>query len=121
MIYRQNFDIQKKGIYYEVGMGDWKGTVAEVFVNGKHAGTMVLPSDRINVTDFIIEGKNQIEVKITGSLKNSLGPHYNNPKIGLSSPWNWRNIKKYPSGEDYQLFDYGLMDNIYLYKQLKQQ
>ncbi|NOY94914.1 MAG: hypothetical protein GXO81_00800 [Chlorobi bacterium] len=116
MVYRRNFEIQNKGAYYEVGLGDWKGTVAEVFANGEHAGTIALHTDRINVTDFIKEGDNQIEVRITGSLKNLLGPHHNNPKPGLSSPWNWRNVKKYPPGKEYQLLDYGLMGDIYLYK-----
>ena len=115
MTYHRNFDISSKSDYYEVGLGDWLGTVAEVSVNGQHAGTIALPADRIPVTGMIREGDNRIEVKITGSLKNLLGPHHNNPKPGLSSPWHWRNIKAYPSGDQYQLLDYGLMDNIHLY------
>jgi len=115
MTYLRNFNIAAKSDYYEVGLGDWVGTVAEVYVNGKHAGTIALPTDRVPVTDLIKEGNNQIEVDITGSLKNLLGPHHNNPAPGLSSPWHWRNIKTYPSGDEYQLIDYGLKDNIYLY------
>ena len=117
MTYRRNFNIAAKSDYYEIGLGEWVGTVAEVYVNGKHAGTVSLPTDRIPVTGLIKEGDNQIEVNITGSLKNLLGPHHNNPKPGLSSPWHWRNIKTYPSGDQYQLIDYGLMDNIYLYSE----
>lgn len=115
MAYRRDFKIVAKSNYYEVGLGEWVGTVAEVYVNGKHAGTISLPTDRIPVTDLIKEGDNQIEVAVTGSLKNLLGPHHNNPAPGLSSPWHWRNIRTYPSGDQYQLIDYGLIDNIYLY------
>jgi hypothetical protein len=115
MTYSRNFNIGTKSDYYEVGLGDWVGTVAEVYVNGNHAGTVVLPTDRIPVTELIKQGDNQIVVTVSGSLKNLLGPHHNNPKAGLSSPWHWRNIKTYPPGEQYQLIDYGLNDNLYLY------
>ncbi len=114
--YMKEFDIAKKSSYYEIGLGNWKGTVAELYVNGKSAGTIALPTDKIDVTELVTEGTNNIEVKITGSLKNLLGPHHNNPKVGLSSPWHWRNINKHPSGKDYQLLDYGLIDDFYLYK-----
>jgi len=114
MTYRKDFYIQEKGTYYEIGLEDWKGTVAQIYANGKHAGTMALPTDRVELTDLIKIGTNQIEVIITGSLKNLLGPHHNNPKAGLSGPGNWRNIKNYPSGNDYQLFDYGLMGDFNL-------
>lgn len=114
MIYRKDFEIQKKGAYYEIELEDWKGTVAEIYVNGKPAGTMVLPTDHVDLTDLIKKGNNRIEVKITGSLKNLLGPHHKNPKAGLSGPGNWRNIKNYPAGNDYQLFNYGLYGDFYL-------
>ncbi len=116
--YKREFEIAKKSSYYEIGLGNWKGTVAELFVNGKSAGTIALHSDKVDVTKLIIEGKNSIEVKITGSLKNLLGPHHNNPAPGLSGPGNWNNVKKYPSGRDYQLFDYGLTDDFYLYERI---
>lgn len=116
MTYQKAFEIDKKSSFYEIGMGNWKGTVAELFVNGKSAGTIALPTDKVDVTKFVTEGTNNIEVKITGSLKNLLGPHHNNPGPGLSGPGHWRNIKRYPAGKDYQLLDYGLTDDFYLYE-----
>ena len=117
MIYRKNFNIGSMSTYYEVGLDDWQGTVAEVYANGKHAGTIILPTDRIPVTDLIREGDNQIEVRITGSLKSLLGPHHKNPQLGLVSPWHWRNIREYSSGEHYQLPDYGLTGDIRLFSE----
>ncbi len=49
-----------------------------------------------------------------GSLKNLMGPHFNNPRPGLVSPGHFRNVKSYPSGKDYQLLDYGLMEEFQL-------
>ena len=112
--YKKEFAINKKASYYEVVLGDWKGTVAQLFVNGKSAGTIVLHSDKVDVTQFITEGTNNIEVKITGSLKNLLGPHHNNPAPGFTGPGNWKYIRKYPAGKDYKMLDYGLTDDFYL-------
>jgi hypothetical protein len=113
--YSQDYEVTKKVSHYEVTLGKWNGTVAELFVNGKGAGTFALPTDKIDVTRLITEGKNNIEVKITGSLKNLLGPHHNQPDPGMTGPEHWRNIKNYPAGKDYQLLDYGLTENFYLY------
>lgn len=117
MSYREKFPVTSKSAYYEVGLDDWQGTVAEVYVNGKHAGTIVLPTDRIAISDLIREGENEVEVRITGSLKSLLGPHYNNPKPGMTGPGHWRNVKTHPAGDQYQLPDYGLVGEIRLYSE----
>lgn len=113
--YRKIFDIRNKALHYEVGLEKWQGTVAEVLVNGKTAGTIVLPTDRVEVSNLIKMGINQVEVKITGSLKNLLGPHYSG-NLGMSGPWNWRNVKTYPSGDRYKLLDYGLKEDFSFYE-----
>jgi len=59
---------------------------------------------------------NNVEVKVTGSLKNLLGPHFNNPEPGLVGPWHFRNVKTYPAGKDYQMIDYGLIEEFQLLK-----
>jgi len=115
VLYKKAFNVQQNSGYYYVELGKWSGTVAEVIVNGKSAGTIVLHSDRVDVTDFIDAGINNVEVKIIGSFKNLLGPHHNNPEPGIASPWHWRNVKVYPAGENYQMLDYGLTGDIYLF------
>lgn len=112
--YSRDFNITSKKQAYSVSAGNWLGTVAEVFVNGEKAGTLALKTDNVDVTSLIREGSNTIAVKVTGSLKNLLGPHHNNPAPGLVSPWTWRNIKAYTPGSGYQLMDYGLMDDFRL-------
>lgn len=116
VLYKKAFEVQEDSGYYCIELGKWSGTAAEVTVNGKPAGTIILHSDRVDVTGFIEQGINTVEVKIIGSLKNLLGPHHNDPAPGIASPWHWRNIKEYPGGKDYQMLDYGLMDDIYLFR-----
>jgi alpha-L-rhamnosidase len=112
--YSKEFSIDKYEGKYEVSPGEWKGTVAEITVNGKPAGVIAFPPYRLDVTGFIKQGVNKIDVKVIGSLKNLLGPHHNNPAAGIASPWMWRNIKSYPAGKDYRMYDYGLFKEFAL-------
>lgn len=116
VLYEKDFEVHEDSGNYFIGLGKWSGTVAEIRVNGKFAGSIILHTDRLDVSDYIERGINVVEVKIIGSLKNLLGPHHNNPAPGIASPWHWRNVKDYPAGKDYQMRDYGLMDDIYLFR-----
>jgi hypothetical protein len=112
--YTREFNIEKPEGCWEVDLGEWNGTIAEVFVNGKSAPAIAFPPYNSDITGFIRPGMNKIEIKVIGSLKNLLGPHHNNLKPGLASPGSWRNVKKYPSGKEYQMIDYGLFDDFVL-------
>jgi len=114
--YSKEFDISDTGGKWEVDLGNWNGTVAEVLVNGQPATTIAFPPYHSDITGLVKTGKNKIEIKIIGSLKNLMGPHHNNPAPGLAGPWLWRNVKSYPSGKDYQMMDYGLFGDIVLCK-----
>jgi hypothetical protein len=110
--YSKEYDINEPAGHYIVSLPDWNGTVAEVKVNGNPSPPIAFPPFQSDISEQIKPGKNVIEVKVIGSLKNLLGPHFNNPAPGLASPWNWRNVKSYPAGKDYQMIDYGLMQEF---------
>ena len=112
--YSKDYIIESPGGKYFLKAPTWKGTITEVFVNGKKAGIIAFPPYEADITPFITAGKNRIDLKVTGSLRNLLGPHHNNPPAGIASPWSWRNIKTYPSGSEYNLKEYGLSDDFYL-------
>jgi|WetSurMetagenome_2_1015567.scaffolds.fasta_scaffold01674_4 hypothetical protein len=112
--YTREFTIDNPDGKYIVSVPNWKGTLAEVKVNGTAADPVAFPPYESDVTDLINPGVNTVEVKVFGSLKNLLGPHFNNPAPGLVSPWHWRYVKSFPPGKDYQLLDYGMMDEFYL-------
>jgi hypothetical protein len=114
--YSKEFTIDKPAGKYEIALGEWKGTVAEVSVNGESAGVIAFPPFSTEVTNHIIKGTNRIDIKVIGSLRNLLGPHHNNPPSGFASPWNWRYVRSYPAGKDYRMYDYGLMDDFILYR-----
>ncbi len=112
--YSKDYSIEKSEGQYLIRLGNWNGTVAEVKVNGQPAGLIAFPPYQIDVTDNIKPGVNKVEVKVIGSLKNLLGPHFNNPAPGLVGPWHFRNVKTYPAGKDYQMIDYGLFEDLEL-------
>lgn len=114
--YSREFNVENADGKWLVGLGKWNGTVAELYVNGEMSELMAFPPYKTDVSQFIKPGRNKIEVKVIGSLKNLLGPHHNNPDPGLSSPGSWRNVKVYPSGVDYQMLDYGLFEDFKLYR-----
>ena len=111
--YSQKFDVADIGKHYAVSLGDWKGTVSEVFVNGKSAGVVAFAPYTIDVTKLLRKGSNTIEVRVTGSHQNLMGPfHVTNP--GMAGPGNFSGDPKYPAGSDYYQVDYGVMKGITL-------
>lgn len=114
--YSRDYSIEKAEGDWWVTLNNWAGTVAEVYVNGKKADPIAFPPYNSDVTNLINPGMNKIEVKVIGSLRNLLGPHHSKPNPGFVTPWTWRNIEKYPPGEDYNFLDYGLFEEFVLLK-----
>ncbi len=112
--YSREFTIEKPEGKYLISLNKWKGTIAEVYVNGQKATSIAFPPYESDVSGLLKEGNNKIDIKVVGSLKNLLGPHFNNPAPGLVSPWLWRNVRSYPPGKDYQILDYGLFEEFTL-------
>jgi hypothetical protein len=113
--YLKKINLEKKdGKSYWVELGHWQGTVCSVVVNGQSAGIIAYPPYQLDVTSSLKQGANTIDVAVVGSLKNLLGPHFNKPKPGLVSPWHFRYVKTYPPGKEYDLYDYGLMEDYRL-------
>jgi hypothetical protein len=116
MTYSKEYYIDNADGKWEVSLGKWKGTIAEVTVNGQPGPVIAFPPYIADITGSIRKGRNQVDIKVIGSLRNLLGPHHNNPQAGFVSPWVWRNVKNYPSGKDYRMVDYGLFEDFTLLK-----
>ncbi|MDR1156032.1 MAG: hypothetical protein LBL04_15095 [Bacteroidales bacterium] len=112
--YAKTFHVTDASGYYRVSPDQWTGTVAAVTVNGQQAGIIGFEPYVLDVSKFIRQGANTVEIKVVGSNKNLLGPFHNKPAPGLVSPWHFRNVKSYPAGSDYEQLDYGLMGDFRL-------
>ena len=51
-------------------------TVTEVKINGADAGTVMWQPYEVNALNLLRQGKNSIEITVTGNLRNLLGPHH---------------------------------------------
>jgi hypothetical protein len=110
--YSQNFDVNKsENKAYKVRLKDWNGSIAEVWVNEKAAGTIAWQPNELDVSKYIKEGDNEITVKVIGSLKNTFGFFYHDNNSWIHGPHAWnRAPEEIPSAFDYFLMDYGLFE-----------
>jgi len=109
--YSKDYKIEDTSAQYSIILNKWSGTLAEVFVNGDKAGVIAYKPYTFDLTPYLKQGNNKIEVRVIGSLKNLFGPHYDKAR-GIAGPWHWNNVQKQIPGSDYDLFDYGLMDDF---------
>jgi hypothetical protein len=98
------------GTKYVVALENWLGSLAEVRVNGKQAGLIAFAPFRLDITDALPAGENEVEVVVCGTLKNTLGPFHNNPELGRAWPGSFQQGAKggFPPGSEYSQVDYGL-------------
>jgi len=108
--YTQRFDVSEASGRYFVSLPDWYGSVANVRVNGKPAGRIYSRPWACDVTEFIERGANTVEVTVIGTLRNTLGPHHGNQRLGFAGPGSWNQAPETgpPSGAGYETVGYGL-------------
>ncbi|MBQ3908997.1 MAG: hypothetical protein II746_07315, partial [Bacteroidaceae bacterium] len=82
-----------QGHRYTLRMGRWNGSVGQVFVGGRRAGIVIGQDDAIDLTPYMQEGTNTVEVRIYGSLKNLYGPHHYDAN-GLMGPGSWAGVRE---------------------------
>lgn len=109
--YRKDYQIPDTNARYALQLHEWKGTVAEVFVNGNKAGIIAYQPYQLDLTPYLQVGCNTIEIRVIGGLRNLFGPHYNQDK-GIMGPWHWNGVQKQLPGNEYNQSDYGLMEDF---------
>jgi len=78
VIYRRKIKIDtlssQEKIFLE--FREWQTIVARVIVNHAEVGLVFWPPYQIEVSSFLKKGENLIEIELTNSLRNLLGPHH---------------------------------------------
>jgi hypothetical protein len=110
VLYRSQFASGPEPSTWQIELGEWSGSVATVSINGHQAGHIWHKPWRIDVTPWVMPGMNRIEVSITGTLKNTLGPHHNGPGVGSAWPGMFHKAPDVgpPPGAQYATLGYGL-------------
>jgi hypothetical protein len=116
--YARQFEIPAISGRYTVALPAWRGSVAQVVVNGALAGHIFHAPWECDVTDALKPGENSVEVIVVGTLKNTLGPHHGNPGLGFAGPRSFQNAPEPgpPPGEQYDTIGYGLFESFELYQ-----
>lgn len=100
-----------------VELQDWSGTAARVDVNGETAGYILWSPWRLEISDWLRDGDNEICVTVFGSLKNLLGPHHAGELRGSAWPGSFHRHPEngQPAGNDYDVIGYGLFEPFKVY------
>lgn len=114
--YTRKFDVPAVSGNYFVSLPEWYGSVASVSVNGKPAGAIYHQPFACDVTALIQQGSNTVEVTVIGTLRNTLGPHHGEQRLGFASPGSWNAAPKSgpPAGDTYETVKYGLFQPFVL-------
>lgn len=117
--YSQTFSVENGSGPHRVELPSWHGSVARVRVNGTLAGYVGWPPYALDVSRHIRPGDNVIEVIISGTLKNSLGPHHCGELRGIAGPGHFSRGPKTgpPPGASYDTIGYGLFAPFVLSRQ----
>lgn len=102
-----------------VRLGRWNGSVAEVVVNGQTAGVVYRPPYQCDITRLLKDGSNEVTVIVTGTLKNTLGPHHAGAMRGSAWPHAFTQgpIEGPPPGSAYDTIAYGLFEPFQVIRQ----
>jgi hypothetical protein len=114
--YKESFDVKAPAGTFAVRLPNWYGSVAKVVVNGKPAGFIDAPPWDCDVTKWVKRGKNEVDVTVIGTLKNTLGPHHGNPALGAAWPGGFHvgPSPGPPPGASYSTVAYGLFEPFVL-------
>jgi hypothetical protein len=120
--YTQKFQITPAKDRFEVRLPRWYGSVARITVNHKPAGYIAWQPWQCDVTPWIKEGTNTIDVTVIGTLKNTLGPHHGNPPLGSAWPGMFHRgpTPGPPPGNQYHTISYGLFQPFELIRKQNQ-
>lgn len=126
MEYQAEISDYQYGDAISVSVEQYESTGLSLCINGNNAGLMNInghyPKD---ITSYLHPGGNQITLRLSGSMKNYYGPHFDPEKPrGTAWPEMWKKAPKFgcPSTVDYDIIEYGLtsVPQLIRYKQINE-
>lgn len=95
-----------------LAIDDLNAIVAEVNLNGKECGVLAWSPLEVDVTR-LIRKRNKLTVKLTGSLRNLLGPHHRGEEVFFTGPWHFEGEQGWVWG--YHFVPFGLSGVRFIY------
>jgi hypothetical protein len=101
------FTLEKLAAALDVQLGDWAGSVAAVRVAGREQAVIMHPPYRAELPGPFTPGQCELQVEITGNVRNMMGPHHAD---GLAGAWTWDRCPQHqPAGDQYKFVSTGLL------------
>ncbi|MGQ9519376.1 MAG: glycosyl hydrolase [Candidatus Fervidibacter sp.] len=95
-----------------LAIDDLNAIVAEVNLNGKERVVLAWSPLEVDVTR-LIRKRNKLTVKLTGSLRNLLGPHHRGEEVFFTGPWHFEGEQGWVWG--YHFVPFGLSGVRFIY------
>lgn len=109
--YQYRFTLEEVPEKALLDLSDYNAVAISLTVNGQYAG--LLHGDGRKAEDIAVylkEGENTVTLRVCGSFKNLLGPHFVKDR-GTAWPAMWKASPKYlPAAEKFDLMDFGLRE-----------
>ncbi|MCC7374622.1 MAG: hypothetical protein IT581_08195 [Verrucomicrobiales bacterium] len=112
VVYRHLYHVTERTGQFRLALARWYGAVAKVVINGHEAGWVTAPPWDCDVTPWVKRGENEVEITVIGTLKNTLGPHHGNHRLGSAWPGMFQKGPNPgpPPGSRYATVSYGLFE-----------
>lgn len=112
-LYSYDLSLDKKPAAAEIDLSYCGATALSLEVNGRYAGLIHADGKRAkDISEYLKEGDNSLKIRLSGSFKNLLGPHFVRAR-GWAGPGLWRAYPEHaPAAEEYDLLDYGLLGDV---------
>ncbi len=112
-LYKKNCDKDERIL---IQLGEFSAVTIEVRINGKTTGFIPWKAaSLVDITDDIVEGKNEIELEVMGSPRNFFGPFHEAPMSYTTNSSSFRSQgNKYTA--DYITKPYGLFEPARIYR-----
>lgn len=112
--YRHVVELDRRPTQAQLQVKRFEGAVASVVVNGSEGGLIGLDaSGRLDISRWLRPGSNEIVVRVSGTMKNALGPHHD-AELPRKAAWPvfWKRapMQGQPAAEAYDLLDQGLLE-----------
>ena len=109
--YQYRFEMDEVPEMALLDLADYDASAISLTVNGEYAGLLHEDGRRAkDIAEYLKEGENTVTLRVCGSLKNLLGPHFVKDR-GTAWPAMWKASPKYlPDAENFDLMDFGLWE-----------
>ena len=109
--YQYRFEMDEVPEMALLDLADYDASAISLTVNGEYAGLLHEDGRRAkDIAEYLKEGENTVTLRVCGSLKNLLGPHFVKDR-GTAWPAMWKASPKYLSdAENFDLMDFGLWE-----------